>query len=393
MRRLVIVLETGFNEQQQDALALLFEEYWILRVKDPAFYQLIRENEKALKRYISEKFGFSFIVHKDFIKLEKVPVEPKSWMGIQDFQAPRDYALFSCGLAYVESRAVEDQFLLSELTDEIAELYPGMFGLDWTNYQHRQSLVRVLKKMEELDLIVEIDSESGGIEGFARSGEQEVLYQTTVYSRYYMRNHTYSLRECDTIEDILQMDWDRNQEDLRRKRVYRQLMFEPVVYRKSEDDQDFDYIRRYRNRVREDIEEHTPFDMHVTKNMAMLSLPEQKQRFESFPDRKAISSVALHVQTVVKEQQDEYEINSFGEIHLTRAQFERIVERVRERFQHGWSSEYREKSGLKKIVEDVLKQLSEWSFLRVEKDTGFIVLEPAMGRMTGQYPADFEGEG
>src|SRR5699024_12733310 len=98
------MIETGFELEQQEALAILFENFWIIREQDPAGYRLIRENEKALRRYISEKFGFSFIIHKDFIKLEKVPFQPRNWMGIQEFQNPRDYAIFCCGLRSEERR-------------------------------------------------------------------------------------------------------------------------------------------------------------------------------------------------------------------------------------------------------------------------------------------------
>lgn len=386
------MLESGFNEKQHSALCLLLEQYWILRDEAPSDYLLIRENEKALRRYISEKLGYSLIIHKDFIKLEKVPVEPKSWMGIEDFQKPRDYVLFCCGLAYLENRSVEDQFLLSELAKELEESYPGFIKIDWTNYQHRQSLVRVLKKMVELNCIREVDSYSGGVEEFARSEEQEVLYQGTIYSRYYMRNHLRTLKNCQTIEDILNMDWERSQGDTRRKRVYRQLFVEPVMYRKEQDDEDFDYIRRYRNHVREDIEEHTPFELQVTKNAAMLTLPEQKQQYETYPDRKGLSLVSLHVQSHLREHQEKYEVNAFGSIRLTGVQFEKMIEEVHFEFKSGWSIEYREKSSVKKIAGDVLEHLIEWSFARIEEETGLIILMPSIARMTGQYPHDFEEE-
>lgn len=386
------MLETGFNSNQQEALTLLFENFWILREKEPKNYQLIRENERALKQYISDKLGYSLIVQKDFIKMEKVPVNPKRWMGILDFQTPRDYVLFTCGLAFLETHAVDDQFLLSEIATEIEELYPGLYPLDWTNYQHRQSLVRVLKKLVELDCIKEIDSYAGGVEEFSHSQEQEVLYQATIYSRYFMRNHIRSLKECQTVEDILNMDWERNQEDSRRKRAYRKLLLEPVMYRENEEDQDFDYIRRYRNRVREDIEEHTPFEMEVTKNTAMLTLPDQKQQYESFPDRKALSNITLHIHAYINRHLENFERNPFGEARLTRAQFEQLVEQVRREYQAGWSIEYREKSGLKKIADDALDHMIDWSFVKVEEETGLIVLLPAVARMIGTYPKDFEKE-
>ncbi|SHE92870.1 TIGR02678 family protein [Atopostipes suicloacalis DSM 15692] len=386
------MLETGFELEQQEALALLFENFWIIREQDPANYQLIRENEKALRRYISEKFGFSLIIHKDFIKLEKVPFQPRNWMGIQEFQNPRDYAIFCCGLAYLERRSVDDQFLLSEFATALEELYSGLIPLDWTNYQHRQSLVRAMKKLIEFECIHEVDSTAGGLEQFAYSEDQEVLYQATVLSRYFMRNHMRSLKECTKIEDILQMEWEENQENARQKRTYRKLMFEPVMYREDEEDLDFDYIRRYRNRVREDFETHTPFELQVSKNAAMLTLPEQSQLYQVFPDRKGITLVSLHVQAYIRQNQTNYSKNAFGEIQFTRPQFEQMIEQVKEDYHQGWSVEYREKSSLNKITEDVLNHFIEWSFAKIEEGTKLIILLPAVGRMMGEYPNDFERE-
>lgn len=386
------MIESTFDIKHQEALAILFENYWIIREEDPTSYQLIRENEKTLKRYIQEKFDYSLIIHKDFIRLEKVPVVPRKWMGIQEFQTPRDYAIFCCGLAYLENRTVEDQFLLSEFITELEEIYPGMLPLDWTNYQHRKSLVRAMNQLIDFKCIREVDSASGGLEYFAHSEDQEVLYQATIYSRYFMRNHANSLKECSTIEEILQMDWEENQKNTRQQRVYRELIFEPVVYRKDEEDEDFDYIRRYRNRVREDFENHTPFELQVTKNSAMLTLPERNQMYQTFPDRRGISLVTLHVQAYIRENLQKFERNPFGEMQFTRPQFEQMIERVKEEYEEGWGVEYREKSGLKKITDDVLEHLIDWSFARVEKETGLIILLPAVGRMIGKYPKDFKRE-
>src|SRR5699024_9364456 len=91
-----------FDEKAQTALRLLMEKFWILRLEEPELYQVVRERENMLKRYVDEKLGFDLIVHQHFIKLEKIPVEAKPWMGIQEFQEPRDYAIFCCALAYTK---------------------------------------------------------------------------------------------------------------------------------------------------------------------------------------------------------------------------------------------------------------------------------------------------
>ena len=152
----------------------------------PEWYQLIREREKVLRRYISEKFGLRLIVHQYFIKLEKIPVEPERWMGIQDFQEPMDYAIFCCALSFLEGKSVDEQFLLSDLCQEIQADYPGEFALDWTLYIHRKSLIRAMKVLMDFQIIRAID---GDIGRFDHNEEQEVLYEATVYSRYFMRSY------------------------------------------------------------------------------------------------------------------------------------------------------------------------------------------------------------
>jgi uncharacterized protein (TIGR02678 family) len=380
-----------FDERTQDALAILMEQFWVLRSVEPEVYQQIRQREHVLKRYVADKFGFDLLVHQHFIKLEKIPVEPKGWMGIQSFSEPMDYAIFCCGLAFTERRSVDDQFLLSELTEDIQDMYPGEFSLNWTNYQHRKSLVRALKQLVDLHIIKTVD---GDIELFAMNDEQEVLYEVTVYARYFMRAYPDDLFQFQTTRDILQSEWKRHEGDERRKRVYRKLMFSPVVHRESGEDQDFAYIRNYRNRLRDDLEEHTPFRLEVFKNAAMLMLDERKQKYTLFPDQKGIMDVVLHFSAVLRDGIKEEEINDLGEVRLTTSECERILEKVQNQYQHGWSKQYREMT-THQLRNEVVNFLQEWELLQMEEETGMLIIKSALGRMVGKYPRDYierEGE-
>lgn len=380
--------QSGFDEKTQEALSILFEQFWVLRSDDPSTYQLIREREKKLKRYVSDRFGFDLIVHQHFIKLEKIPGDPKPWMGMEMFSTPKDYAIFCCGLAFTERRSVDEQFLLSDITEEIQEMYPGEFPLDWTNYHHRKSLVRALKKMVELHIIKAVD---GDIDMFATNEEQEVLYEVTVYARYFMRSYPEDLFNYQTTREILDSEWQRQQTDERRQRVYRKLMFSPVVYREGEDDPDFAYIRQFRNRLRDDLEENTPFQLEVFKNAAFLVLPERKQRYALFPDQKALMSIALHFSAHLREHLGEYAINTLGEIKLTIPEFSQLVETIKAIYGHGWSKQYRDMS-YTGVAEELLALFKEWEMMDQEKDTGMLIIKPAIGRVVGRYPADFKTE-
>src|SRR5690625_2414007 len=377
--------QNTFDEKAQRALRILMENFWVLRLQEPEIYQLIREREKVLKRYVDEKFGFDLIVHQHFIKLEKIPVETKSWMGIQDFQDSRDYAMFCCALAFTENRSVDEQFLLSDICEDIKDMYPGEFALDWTNYNHRRSLVRVIKLMEKLSILNPVE---GQIDQFAMDEELEVLYETTIYARYFMRSYPKDLFEYDSTEDILHNEWERHEADSRRKRVYRKLLISPVVYRESEDDPDFAYIRNYRNRLADDIEEHTLFRLEVFKNAALLVTDERKQELTLFPDQKAIMDVALHFASYIRKNKDKFVPNELGNIRITPIMFEQTVKILHTMYGQGWSKQYREGS-ITSTMQELIQVISEWEMLTKEKATESYLIRPLLGRISGKYPDKF----
>lgn len=378
-----------FDEKAQTALRILMERFWILRLEDSESYQLIREREKVLKRYIHDKLGFDFIVHQHFIKLEKIPVETKNWMGIQAFQEPRDYALFCCGLAFTENRSVDEQFLLSEICEDVKDLYPGEVALDWTNYNHRRSLIRAVKQMETLSILKVVEGE---IDQFAMNEEQEVLYEITIYARYFMRSYPKDLFEYESKEDILAEEWKRHEQDERRKRVYRKLMISPVVYREDEDDPDFTYIRNYRNRLKDDVEEHTNYRLEIFKNAAMLVTEERKQELTTFPNQKAIADVVLHFASYLREHEAEFKPNELGNIHISQAKLEQTVRDLHTQYGEGWSKQYREGT-IQATVKDLKDMLRLWEMIAIDYDTNTYVLRPLLGRVAGHYPKEWEKEG
>ena len=378
-----------FDEKAQTGLRILLEKFWILRLEEPEAYQLIREREKILKRYVDEKFGFDLIVHQHFIKLEKIPVETKSWMGIKEFQESRDYAIFCCALAFTENRSVDEQFLLSDICEDIKDMYPGDIPLDWTNYNHRRSLVRVIKQMENLSILKIVEGE---IDQFAMNEDQEVLYETTIYARYFMRSYPKDLFEYDSVIDILTSEWERHETDERRKRVYRKLMISPVVYRESDDDPDFAYIRNYRNRLKDDLEAHTLFRLEVFKNAAMLVSDERKQELTLFPDQKAIMDVVLHFASFIRENSEQFQPNELGNIRMTQVMFEQTVKEVHAIYGHGWSKQYREGS-IASTMNELIDVLNGWEMLTMDNDTGVYLIRPLLGRISGRYPNRFLEEG
>lgn len=46
----------------------------------------------------------------------------------------------------------------------------------------------------------------------------------------------------------------------------------------------------------------------------------------------------------------------------------------------------------KAIAQDLWQVYKEWEMMDREKDTDLLIMKPAMARLTGSYPADFEME-
>ena len=84
----------------KEGIALLFQNYWILRSEHPKEYFFLRGIEKSIRKEITERFGYRVYFTSDFIKLEKLPSSPEPWMGLSDFTSPMDYVLFCCFLCF-----------------------------------------------------------------------------------------------------------------------------------------------------------------------------------------------------------------------------------------------------------------------------------------------------
>ncbi|WP_028309580.1 TIGR02678 family protein [Desulfitibacter alkalitolerans] len=383
-----------FDETAKEASQYLLEQFWILRDEQPEIYQMVREREHALRAYFMDKLGLHLIVHRYFAKLEKIPAEPEVWMGIDAFKEVKDYSILCCLLAFLEGKNVDEQFLLSDLCEELQSLFPGEEGLDWTHYEHRKSLVRVLQLAADLGVVKLVD---GDISGFSYAETYEVLYEVPVVSRYFMRSYPKDLHRLNSKEELFKSEWDGNDENSgvsRRHRVYRQLFLSPVMYSAGSNDQDFIYLRNFRNRILEDLEKHTDFQFELYRNTALLSMPERKARLTLFPENKAIADIALQFGGYVRERQqiDEIPLQYDGSFYIMPADYEKWIVVLKERFGKGWSKQYRE-ALISEIAKDLLEYMVSWKMASKDKETKVISLHPLLVRIVGVYPEDFDEAG
>lgn len=203
-----------------------------------------------------------------------------------------------------------------------------------------------------------------------------------------MRSYPDELFRFDTVQGLLEEEWKRQPDDQRRKRVYRKLMLSPFVYRESADDPDFAYIRNFRNRLRDDFEQHTPFRLEVFKNVAMLTIPEAKRRYTLFPDSKGLMDVCLHVMAEIRSKQEQLAITEYGEVRMPIASFEQIVRETKEQMGHGWAKKYREER-VSEVARLVIDKWKEWEMAEWDEELNVVTIRPGAARAVSVYPKDY----
>lgn len=367
----------------KEALTLLFENYWILRKDMPKEYKLIRQLEKELRTVINEKFGFRFTVHTDFIKLEKIPVDAKAWMGLQSFQQKMDYVLFCCLLSILEDKETGEYFLLSHLCEELKMIYPKGERLDWVNYHHRRSFVRAMTEILNLHLLETLD---GDLLRFTQDEEAEVLYRSTVYSRYFMRPYPQDIYQYANYKDLVEEDKiDPDEQNAVRYKVYRRLFLQPALLQSEISAEEFNYMRKYRQSIIDFVDSYTDYRFELYKDVGFLSIPDRRMNMVSFPTVRNIDDIVLHIANELYSQHLYELINS--KIELSKEEWLSFLDKVIDRYHGGWSKEYREEKDKNKLSDEILKRCEEWEFI---KQVGVkLIIHSTMVRSIGKYPKEF----
>ncbi len=384
-----------FEDDDREAACQLLENFWVLRDRQPEIYQLIREREQKLRNYFSDKCGFQLLVNRQFIKLEKIPDRPQSWMGVASFQQCRDYSLLCCLLAFLEEKSVDDQFLLSELCETLLTLYPpdretGEPIISWESYEWRKSLVRVLTAAVDYGVVVNVD---GDIAGFTGSAASEALFEVPIMARYFLRSYPKDFHQYDSLDALIGAGGPMEDEltgRIRKQRVYKQLLLTPGFARHEAKEEDFLYLRNMRNRLREDIEDHTGLRFELYKDDALLTVPAEKRfQMTTFPDRSGASAVMLHFAVTVREHVRSLEkMPSEQGLALTPIEFDRLLDVCRQSYAAGWTKEYREMSQ-GKLAQALIRQLADWKMARRDLELDLIVISPLLVRTVGVYPGDY----
>ncbi len=374
-------------------IELLLERYWIVKEMDEDNYNKVRsELDEQTQGFIKEKLGYKMIANPYVIKLEKIPGKPQAFMGIQEFTNKLEYLFLCMILIYLETKSRKDQFILSQLIDYLQNLQTEMdlkdVTIDFNLYSHRKSMVKVLKYIQELGFIKRYDGDENK---FADHIENDVLYEVTGISKYFVRNFTSNISDCNLYTDIYekeQLGLDQDKGIERRQRVYRRLFTENVVYPEDKDDLDFLYIKNYKNTIEQDVDRILDASLEVHKDGSYILLLDNQNFKNTFPNNKAISDVVLFFNTVIMEKMKNKKGTDQG-IFVSELEFTKWIAETKNCYQDGFSKEFREKD-VRELSLEVVAFMQEFDMVRYHVDKKEYEIMPIVFKMRGTYPKEFK---
>lgn len=374
-----------------NAIELLLNQRWILKSKDKELYYQMRDAIGEVRKYAADKLGCQVLENALLIKMEKIPVIPEAFMGIQDFTSKEEYAFLCILLMFLEEKDAQEQFILSQLTEYIGANMPGE-PVDWTVYTNRRRLIKVLRYAVSQGILAVTD---GSDDVFMDSEDGEVLYENTGASRYFMKNFSRDISEYHKPEDFLESDWfamDEERGIARRHRVYKRLLFAPGMYQKDGAEEDFEYLKYYGRRLTDDLEQTFDCHVHIHKGSAYLMTADDCHMGAAFPANNVLSDIVLLCLSKIQEKirNGEWIPQTDEMCVVDRVVFERMIRDVRTDCGNGFTKNYRDMTD-SEFVDTVMDAMELWMFIRSDEKEHQVEIYPAAGKLSGGYPGDFEG--
>ncbi|GIP33369.1 TIGR02678 family protein [Paenibacillus sp. J2TS4] len=376
-------------ERKKACIHALFNRPWILKEEDKELYFTVKDHYDELRNWFMEQTGYPLIVTRTLAKLDKVPVVAYPWMGFTEFREQRDYIFFTFGLWYLEGKTELDQFLLSDIVEEIREHMNGQ-GLeaDWSNYYHRLSMARALKKLRSLGVLFSVDGDEGE---WAQNESRNALFECSPNVRYILRRFPQDLTFYNGMEElsdpVIYADTPEGQALRRRHRVYRRLLLEPAVPDRLWNEEDLSYVLTQRRSIMDQLGRMMGWEGRRYREGLLFFHPELTGEATLFPTLSGGSDLALLVAGELRRQlnqegSDRY-VEDNGCIRVERSEMETLLLRLQRKHKEYWSKEFRVASS-QELAELCFTHMVEWN-LGVWEDHSYFLISPVLGRWNAEY--------
>lgn len=373
------------NTIEKEMKALLYN-FWITKDKNKDLYYQIKKNQNKIKDFISKNLGSNLIVHDRFIKLEKIPTIIKTNAKLEGFTSILEYVILIIMLLFLEDKTRGDYFILSDLIEYVKNTSITLelnHIPDWNKVQDRRCLSNVISLLEKLQIIKIKDA---GKVSFIDSVDAEVLYESLGTSNYLMRMFDNDINELETPEDFIKNEFisqDEEKGDIRRYKVFRNILYTPAVSSNDITTNELDYIKKNRNYIKTEIDKNLNMEVEVTHNLAILYDEDSNTEKDNFPNNKKLTEIVLMVnEEIVKEMKDnKISLNNFEIATIKEDYFENIIKEIK-RTKAPYIGKTLLRETDKKFYEMILEYMEKYNF--IEKNNDEIIIYPTVSRLVGK---------
>lgn len=359
----------------KEELELLLNNFIITKEKNKEEYYKIKSKIKKIREFTTNKLGCDVIVTSSLIKLEKIPSVIDNTFKIETFNNQKHYVLFILIIMFLEDKAKDEQFILSNLTTFITNILATIqnkeINIDFKDYSTRKSLVDVLKYMIKLGAIKQID---GNDLLFKESIDNEVLYENTGISHYIIRQFKEDIFEYKRPEDFLNTIDTEDVLNKKRYYTYRTLLFYPVFNYSDFNIDVYNYFINYRNRILTDIDNILDGNLLIYKDVALLTTEEKASRINFPNSRKMIHDIVLLV--------NDYILNEINKLKLNKFEFEQLLIKIHKENNKYFSKEFREMNENRFLLE-ITEAMEKFGLLKINGD--IYTFSKVVYLITGNY--------
>lgn len=370
---------------EKEMKALLYN-FWIMKDTNRDLYYQIKSNQNQIKNFISKNLGSNLIIHDRFIKLEKIPTIVKTNSGINNFTSVLEYVILMIMLLFLEDKTRGDYFILSDLIEYVKNTSITLelnHIPDWNKVQDRRCLSNVILLLEELEIIRLKDS---GKVSFIENKDAEMLYESLGTSNYLMRMFDDNINDLAAPEDFIKNEFiiqDEDKGDIRRYKVFRNILYTPAVFSKDISLNELDYIKKNRNYIKSEIDKNLNMEVEITHNLAILYDEESNNEKNNFPNSKKLTEIVLIINDRLLQEinNGKITIDDFETAIIKEDYFESIISDIK-RTKASYIGKTMLKETDRRFYEIVLEYMQKYNF--VEKIGDEIVIYPTISRIIGK---------
>lgn len=370
---------------EKEIKSLLYN-FWIMKDTDRDLYYQIKSNQSPIKNFISKNLGSNLIIHDRFIKLEKIPTVIKTNGGISNFTSVLEYVILMIMLLFLEDKTRGDYFILSDLIEYVKNTSITLelnHIPDWNKVQDRRCLSNVILFLEELEVIRLKDA---GKVSFIENKDAEMLYESLGTSNYLMRMFDDNINDLTAPEDFIKNEFiiqDEDKGDIRRYKVFRNILYTPAVSSRDISLNELDYIKKNRNYIKSEIDKNLNMEVEITHNLTILYDEESNNEKNNFPNSKKLTEIVLMINDRLLQEINNGKImlDDFETAIIKEDYFTSIIRDIK-RTKASYIGKTLLKETDRRFYEIVLEYMQKYNF--VEKIGDEIVIYPTISRIIGK---------